>query len=55
MAINTITVANLQDRVTQTSLWFLGAGTAYPSGAHEFTPVFSGIRVNTQSLDLYAQ
>jgi hypothetical protein len=22
-----------------------GAGTAYPSGAHEFTPCFSGVRV----------
>ena len=22
-----------------------GAGTAYPSGAHEFTPGFSGVRV----------
>ena len=29
-----------------------GAGTAYPSGASEFTPVFSGVRV-TWSLDLY--
>ena len=28
-----------------------GAGTAYPSGAQEFTPVFSGIRV-TRSLVL---
>jgi hypothetical protein len=28
-----------------------GAGTAYPSGAHEFTPVFSGVRV-TRSLVL---
>ena len=26
-----------------------GAGTAYPFGAHEFTPVFSGVRV-AQSL-----
>ena len=23
-----------------------GAGTAYPSGAHEFTPVFSGVRIS---------
>jgi len=29
-----------------------GAGTAYPFGAHEFTPGFSGIRV-TRSLVLY--
>ena len=29
-----------------------GAGTAYPSGAPEFTPVFSGVRV-TRSLVLY--
>ena len=29
-----------------------GAGTAYPSGALEFTPVFNGVRV-TQSLVLY--
>ena len=29
-----------------------GAGTAYPSGAPKFTPVFSGIRV-TRSLILY--
>jgi hypothetical protein len=28
------------------------AGTAYPSGAPEFTPVFSGVRV-TRSLVLY--
>jgi hypothetical protein len=28
------------------------AGTAYPSGASEFTPVFSGVRV-TRSLYLY--
>jgi hypothetical protein len=28
-----------------------GAGTAYPSGATEFTPVFSGVRV-TRSLVL---
>jgi hypothetical protein len=28
-----------------------GAGTAYPSGAHEFTPGFSGVRV-ARSLDL---
>jgi len=28
-----------------------GAGTAYPSGAPEFTPVFSGVRV-TRSLVL---
>ena len=30
-----------------------GAGTAYPSGAHEFTPDFSGVRV-TRSLVLCA-
>jgi hypothetical protein len=36
-------------------MWYdSGAGTAYPSRAPEFTPVFSGVRVNTQSLDLYA-
>jgi len=29
-----------------------GAGTAYPSGAPEFTPIFSGVRV-TRSLVLY--
>ena len=29
-----------------------GAGTAYPSGAHEFRPVFSGVHV-TRSLVLY--
>jgi hypothetical protein len=29
-----------------------GAGTAYPSGAPEFTPDFSGVRV-TRSLVLY--
>ena len=29
-----------------------GAGTAYPSGAPEFTPIFNGVRV-TQSLVLY--
>ena len=29
-----------------------GAGTAYPSGAPEFTPVFSGVCV-TRSLFLY--
>jgi len=29
-----------------------GAGTAHPSGAPEFTPVFSGVRV-TRSLVLY--
>jgi hypothetical protein len=29
-----------------------GAKTPYPSGAHEFTPVFSGVRV-TRSLVLY--
>jgi hypothetical protein len=29
-----------------------GAGTAYPSGAPEFTPGFSGVRV-TRSLVLY--
>jgi hypothetical protein len=29
-----------------------GAGTAYPSGALEFTPRFSGVRV-TRSLVLY--
>jgi len=29
-----------------------GAGIAYPSGAPEFTPVFSGVRV-TRSLVLY--
>jgi hypothetical protein len=29
-----------------------GAGTAYPSGAPEFTPCFSGVRV-TRSLVLY--
>ena len=29
-----------------------GTGTANPSGAHEFTPVFSGVRV-TRSLVLY--
>jgi hypothetical protein len=29
-----------------------GAGTVYPSGAPEFTPDFSGVRV-TRSLDLY--
>ena len=44
------------------TLWFLHvhtyitslvlAGTAYPSGAPEFTPVFSGVRV-TRSLVLY--
>jgi hypothetical protein len=27
-------------------------GTAYPSGAHDFNPVFNGVRV-TRSLDLY--
>ena len=31
-----------------------GAGTAYPSGAPEFTPVFSGVRV-TRSLTLYVR
>jgi hypothetical protein len=29
-----------------------GEGTAYPSGAPVFTPVFSGVRV-TRSFDLY--
>jgi hypothetical protein len=29
-----------------------GEGTAYPSGASEFSPVFSGVRV-TRSLVLY--
>ena len=33
---------------------FCRAGTAYPSGAHEFTPVFRGVRV-TQSLVLYVR
>ena len=32
--------------------WTSGAGTAYPSGAPEFTPVLSGVRV-TRSLVLY--
>ena len=29
-----------------------GAGTAYPSGAHEFTPVFFSVVRVTRSLDL---
>jgi hypothetical protein len=29
-----------------------GGGTAYPPGAHEFTPGFSGVRA-TRSLVLY--
>ena len=39
-------------RVCSTTGATSGAGTAYPSGAPEFTPVFSGVRV-TRSLVLY--
>ena len=42
-------LAQTQVQMASKAFW---AGTAYPSGASEFTPVFSGVRV-TRSLVLY--
>ena len=43
---------SIQTKCFTWTVFTSGAGTPYPSGAHEFTPVISGVRV-TRSLVLY--